>query len=833
MDIETTEITEESTDWHLRPAAQLPPWLIETLQLYNPLQREPSQHQPSWGIYAAQLLWQRGLCDRTSLLAFLDPDQYQPASPFEFEEMEQAVQRLQQASAAAEQVTIWGDFDADGITATAVLKEGLSAWIAPENLQLYIPDRFTESHGLSMQGIEQLAQANVRLIVTCDTGSTHKAEIERAKALGMDFIITDHHTLATERPPAVALINPRSFSAEHPLADLSGVAVAYKLLEALQERSPRVPNPLPPLLELVAIGLIADLVALRNDSRYLAQQGLKRLQTLLKRPERRPGVAELLKRCRRSGDRPTDISFGIGPRINAVSRIQGRAEFCVELLTQRDCKRARQLADQVELLNTRRRAIQRNLEQDVRARLEQMDLSTTAAIVLAEVGWPIGVLGLVAGQVARDYGRPTVLLCLDDPPGRDPGNNRAELSKLRLARGSARSVQGIDFYPILESQQHLLTRFGGHPLAAGLSLPVENLELFAEGLDQELRRFVALGRRATALTADLEVTVAELGQSLFRELKLLEPYGMGNPVPMLLVRNCQFKNARHANLRDARGGKVRYVRSQFELVDASSSSGFGGVWWGHYCDELLPGPCDVVGQLDFNASRKEYEFRLEALRPADRVDGISPAVKELQRLLLDWRGNCESLKQDKEQDKQQKKKTPLCQGQLPSSWSDFRPWLEQAQRERRPLALAYSPALLISPTQTWHQLLGLAKYLSRTQEEVEAAELQDRLNLDETIMQLAWGAIADAGFEVEQIRGPVCDANRSKRIRIHRCPTYQYSESTEWPRAERFLAALRELRFRQEYFLKVPLQEVARVAAQLLSVSAPRDAMCSFRRFPI
>ena len=262
--------------------------------------------------------------------------------------------------------------------------EGLGQFFT-QNQQLlyYIPNRLTESHGLNNQGIDQLAQQGVKLIVTCDTGSTNISEIEYAQQLGIDVIVTDHHTLPPERPPVVAIINPRYLPTNHPLFNLSGVAVAYKVVEALYETLPDIPQqPVENLLDLVAIGLIADLVQLSGDCRYLAQRGIEKQQTH-KQPTR-PGVAKLLELCQRSGDRPTDISFGLGPRINAVSRIQGDAPFCVELLTSKDKQRCEQLALETELANARRKSLQKDVTQQVAQKLSQLDLSTTSVIVLVD-----------------------------------------------------------------------------------------------------------------------------------------------------------------------------------------------------------------------------------------------------------------------------------------------------------------------------------------------------------------------------------------------------------------------------------------------------------------
>ncbi|HEY9653271.1 MAG TPA: single-stranded-DNA-specific exonuclease RecJ, partial [Coleofasciculaceae cyanobacterium] len=514
-------MSELQPQWQVPPTPNVPQWFLEAVKQHTPV---------SDGRYAAQVLWQRGIRDLKQLPGYLNPECYQPASPFTFgQEMKWAVERLQQACQTGEMVAIWGDFDADGITSTSVLWEGLGQFF-PQDWQLiyYIPNRLTESHGLNCPGIDALHQQGCRLIVTCDTGSTNLQEIDYAQTLGIDVIVTDHHTLPAERPPVKAIINPRYFPPDHQLYHLSGVAVAYKLVEALYEAMPDIPQqPLESLLDLVAIGLIADLVQLSGDCRYLAQRGIGRLQQQLK-TRTRPGVARLLELCQRNGDRPTDVSFGLGPRINAVSRIQGDASFCVELLTSKDETRTHQLAIETELANTRRKSLQKDVTHQVKNKLAQLDLSTTSVIVLEDSQWPVGVLGLVAGQIAQEYGRPTILLSTE---GEENGESDKGGNTPRFARGSARSVNTIDLYHLVKSQEHLLHRFGGHPFAAGLSLPVENIPLFTEAIDQQLRQnlFSSGTVMMPRIEADLVVNVAELGKELFHELKLLEPCGMGNP----------------------------------------------------------------------------------------------------------------------------------------------------------------------------------------------------------------------------------------------------------------------------------------------------------------
>ncbi|MGD1805181.1 single-stranded-DNA-specific exonuclease RecJ, partial [Dapis sp. BLCC M126] len=622
-------MSQEKKSWQISVSDNLPYSFIECVKNYAPKLS---------GKYLAQLLWQRGIKETEDIVGFLDPKKYQPSSSFEFGvEINKAIKRIISARNNQEKVAIWGDFDADGITSTSVLWDGLGEFF-DKNYQLtyYIPNRFTESHGLNFAGIERLAKANYSLIITCDTGSTNIAEIEYANNLGIDIIVTDHHTLPLERPPLFAIINPRYFSHTHPLYNLSGVGVAYKLIEALYLTHPEIPKlPLTELLDLVAIGLIADLVQLTDECRYLTQIGIEKLSTQLHKTTR-PGVAKLLELCKKTGDRPTDISFGIGPRINAVSRIMGDSGFCVELLTSRDPQHCQQLAIETELANSRRKSLQREVAEDVSQKLTKLDLSTTHVIVLTDPQWPVGVLGLVAGQIAQEYDRPTILLSEETETTRTSGE------KL-LARGSARSVGTIDLYELVKNQAHLLYRFGGHPFAAGLSLPVENIPIFTDAINQLLGQTLGVTLNQTpVIEVDIIVTVSELGRDLFQELKLLEPCGMGNPVPKLLIQNCWFTDTWHRNQTDLRGNKVKYIKTNFEICDESIDKGFPGIWWGHYKEEIPEGICDAVVELDFNTYEKRYEVRLISVQSNfqdTQVIALNPVD-----WILDWRGGIQKSK---------------------------------------------------------------------------------------------------------------------------------------------------------------------------------------------
>jgi single-stranded-DNA-specific exonuclease len=756
--------------WQIIQSPDVPQWFWEAVKRYT---------LESDGHYAAQLLWQRGIQDPLKLPGFLDPDAYKPTSPFAFgQEMKWAVKRLQKARELGEKVTIWGDFDADGITATSVLWDGLGEFFT-QYLQLnyYIPNRFTESHGLNCPGIEKLAQAGTKLIVTCDTGSNNLTEIEFAKQLGIDIIITDHHTLPDERPDVIGMINSRYFAETHPLYHLSGVAVAYKLIEALYLTLPDIPtHPLENLLDLVAIGLIADLVQLSGDCRYLAQRGIQQLQIQSRNPTR-PGVSHLLQFCQTTGDRPTDISFGLGPRINAVSRIHGEANFCVELLTNQDSKYCHKLALETELANTRRKAIQKDLAEQVRKKLAQIDLSTTSVIVLDDPQWPSGILGLVAGQIAQEYGRPTILLTTANEGSR--GDEKI------LARGSARSVQNIDLYQLVASQSHLLHRFGGHPLAAGLSMFMENLPLFRDGINQQLRQQITNFNCSNPLIEiDLIVTVAELGKSFFRELKILEPYGMGNPVPRLLIHNCWFQDVRNRNAEDLRGKKVRYLKTTFQIWDDTVTKGFPGMWWEHSQEELPQQElCDAIVELDFNAHEKRYEVRLIAVRPTQPLSQFTSNARH-HHYLIDWRCYL-NLKEIP---------TP-CRilQQCPQNWDEIQREYHQALADSEKLALAYPPPPNLSPQELWHQLVGIAKYLRRTGKTVAKTQLREKLGMSDRSLNLGLEALSHLGFKLER---------QSESVGV----SWSGEMSRDFDKTlTEFLEGLAEEQFQRQYFYQIPL----------------------------
>ncbi|AMW29061.1 single-stranded-DNA-specific exonuclease RecJ [Arthrospira platensis] len=781
--------------WKVQPSPNIPHWMIPEIQ----------RHHPNIsGKYLCQLLLCRGISTREQLTRFLEIDSYQPASPAEFgAEMQEAIARLTLAYQKCishnnpEKIVIWGDFDADGITATAVLWEGLRQFFG-SSVSYTIPNRLTDSHGLNQRTIETLAAQGCSLIITCDTGSTNLAELQLAQDLGIDVIITDHHTLPPTRPPVLAIINPRNLPTDHPLYHLSGVAIAYKLIEALYMALPGVSQqPLENLLDLVAIGLIADLVELSGDCRYLAKRGIQQLQKQLDQPTR-PGVAELLKLCQKNGDRPTDISFGIGPRINAVSRIYGDVSCVVELLTTPDPQRAKQLAINTEIANLRRRELQKNLAYEVREKLQRIDLSTTYAIVLSDPQWSVGVLGLVAGQIAQEYSRPTILLTTEG--GTETG----------LARGSARSINQIDLYDLVYNQRHLLHNFGGHPFAAGLSLPIENIPIFTQAIDRELRqRMGGILLSQSPIIVDLVCTVAELGSHLFKELKLLEPCGMGNPVPKLLIKNCWFDNVWNENPYDLRGKKVQYIRTTYDLFDDSTELGFPGVWWGHYKEELPPGRYDAIVELDFNAHKRCYEVRLLAVRPALSETEINPPLIAVD--IADFRNHPpgESTVLDDDNQPISWESNYLVVSDCPGSWEELTGWFAEAVKAGKKLAIAYSPPPRISPQEVWQKLTQIADNLSHNHQGISPQDLLEKLAIGDIALTRGLHCLKSLGYQIELAE----DTPSNKLLYISSQTTGKIADISESDQdfgslLDIFFATIEEEQFTRQYFCEVPLETI-------------------------
>lgn len=720
----------------------------------------------SEGIFATKLLQQRGITPETAV-SFLSPDKYQPTPPNAFgQEIKLAINRLQQAIACSEKVTIWGDFNPDGVMATILLYSGLGEF-SGDYLDYYLPSPLEAFHGLNKSGITKLAKQGVKVIITCGIGSTNLTEINYAQKLGIDLIIIDHHTPPEDRPEVVSILNPRYFIETHPLYHLSAVAIAYKLLEGFYLTCQQT-SPPDSLLDLVGIALICDQVELKGDCRYLAQKGLQQLpkQNNLETATNL-GLYYLLRKCQKSGDRPTDSSHGIGARINAFSRIYKDSNLLVQLLTEKDRKKCEKLAYQVELANARRKELEKNTLLQVKAKLVFIDLSTTSVIVLADSRWEVGVLALIVNTIAKEYNRPTILLSIEK----------------EIARGLGSTVDNLDLDELIKSQVKLLTGFSGDTCAASLTLPVTNIPLFTAAINQVARRKIDNFKDPT-LTIDLVITVKDLGRNLFKELKLLEPYSIDNPPPLLLLKKCIFTEIKTSNIKDCGSQNIRYHQTTFFIQDKSTQHKFPGVWWGHSKHELIADTlCDVVVELDYRYDLNDlnyYEVRLIDWQPSGE-NNYYQVNNDLG--LLDWRN----------QPQQPQQSDILTLNQCPSHWSDITQSYQEAKEKGQQLALAYHQPTQTEAIDIWYQLIGIAKYLHRTGKSVTYQQIQTKLQISDRTLKLGLETLSHLGYIITYSK---------ERLQI---TSYQQATLIPQKDLDSFLETLTEELFQQQYFNQVPL----------------------------
>jgi single-stranded-DNA-specific exonuclease len=537
----------------------------------------------------AERLARSGLNDVAAANAFLDPAAYAPRSPFELPDMAIAVERLQRAIRAGESILIWGDFDVDGQTATALLLTALRRLGA--RVQSHMPRRDGEGHGMHLPKLREWLARGVAVIITCDTGITSHEAIAIAQAAGVDVIVTDHHLLGDSLPAARAVINPMRLPAGHALRELPGVAVAYQLIAALTEG-----RDCDNLLDLVALGIVADVAEQRNDTRYLLQRGLTMM-----RLTRRVGLRALLEVA---GVNPlelneSDIGFALGPRLNAQGRLGDAAES-VELLSTEDKARAAELANQLEGMNARRRLESRMVEESAHAMLESdPSLLEYAAIVLAHPDWSGGVVGITANRLAEAYHKPVVLLC----------------EKGDIAFGSARSVPGCNITDALRACRAKLVKFGGHAMAAGLTLRGEDLYEFRRLLSRTVREMMPREAEEPVLELDGELRLNEISMALAQDLGRLSPFGNGNP-PLVLVSR---------DMRLVRKKKLGRKGDHLELLVEDETGARGRVlWW--RAEGQPPGRFDLAYHLRISRFTSEPELVLE-LRDLQSRESEQVAVR--------------------------------------------------------------------------------------------------------------------------------------------------------------------------------------------------------------
>jgi len=507
-----------------------------------------------------RILDARGLSGERKAI-FLAPNYEQKHNPFLLPDMQKAVDRLVIAREKQEKIAIYGDYDIDGLTATTVLIDSFEKF-GFTDVSAFIPNRFVEGYGLTISAVEKIIEAGAQLIVTVDCGSLSHKEIARAKEMGVDIIVTDHHNVAEVQPDAVAVVNPKRLLADfpdeydkyllkpestknlYPFLDLAGVGVAFKLVQALQTVLPGLENGQEKwLLDLVALGTVCDIVTLIDENRTNVFYGLKVLSRT-----RRPGLKALMavSAIRPEAVNARSLGFGLGPRMNASGRLE-TAQYALDLLTATEGMKALELANQLDAMNKNRR-----LEQDEifkEALVQADELINDPVLVVSAEGWNHGIVGIVAAKLLERYQKPTYVLSVH---GED-------------AKGSARSYGDFSAADAIRASDDIITKGGGHKLAAGVTLPAKNIDAFRKRVNEFYKELNLRDQSALLLPkADTDAELEDLNEALLVQLATLEPYGSGNPQPVVRLNDVLVTNVRRM------GDSNQHVKLTFKNANGRS-----------------------------------------------------------------------------------------------------------------------------------------------------------------------------------------------------------------------------------------------------------------------
>lgn len=478
----------------------------------------------------AQILASRDVTSAAQLDSFFDTRMSNLRLPEELPGVTEAVSVLLKAVQQEKRIVVYGDYDCDGMTATAILCQCLRQ--IGGNVGYFVPSRLEDGYGLNCDQIRKLKEAGTDLVVTVDCGVASFEEVELARQLGMEIVVTDHHLPGAKLPPANAIVHPGLPDSSYPFAGLCGAAVAFKLAWALCQGHAQATK-LPPALRemllklwgLAAVGTIADVVPLVDENRILVMQGLKLLKT-----HAPIGFRALMRFAKLDPHKELaaeDVAFSLGPRLNAAGRL-GQAQLGVELLLCDQEQRAEQLAEYLDNLNKSRDSLERAIMRDVKKQIEnEFDPEQEPALVFADPSWHQGVLGIAAGRIAERYHRPTVVLRNDPLAGEE-------------ATGSARSVPGFNLHEALHACRQHLVSFGGHAAAAGLTIRHDQIAPFRESFCEYVSQTLTVTQRQPELAIDAEVALCQLNLEVVRGIEQLAPFGQGNPRPVLCVHNVQL-----------------------------------------------------------------------------------------------------------------------------------------------------------------------------------------------------------------------------------------------------------------------------------------------------
>jgi single-stranded-DNA-specific exonuclease len=541
----------------------------------------------------AELLMRRGIKTESAAKRFLRPLLSELIDPFLMNDMDVAVDRLNDAMGRKERIMVYGDYDVDGCTAVALVYRFLQQFYS--NMEYYIPDRYDEGYGISIKALDYAAEKGVKLIIVLDCGIKAVREIAYAQQLGIDFIICDHHVPDDELPCAVAILNPKRADSTYPFKHLCGCGVGFKFMQAFAKNNGIAFSQLVPLLDFCAVSIAADIVPVTGENRILAFHGLKQLN---QSPS--VGLKAIIEICGLTGRELTmsDIIFKIGPRINASGRVQNGTET-VDLLVERDLHRALAEAAHINQYNEQRKDIDKQMTEEANQIVERLESQAhQPAIVLYGEGWKKGVVGIVASRLTEMYYRPTVVLSCENG----------------IASGSARSVAGYDIYDAIKSCRDLLENFGGHTYAVGLSLKVENIAEFRRRFQEYVSSHILPEQTEALQEIEAVVDFRDITKKLHNDLKKLAPHGPENPKPVFCTRNVYDYGTSKVV-----GRQQEHIK--LELVDSRSSNVMNGIAFGQSAAARYiksKRSFDIIYTIEENIyKRGEVQLQIEDIRPSE------------------------------------------------------------------------------------------------------------------------------------------------------------------------------------------------------------------------
>ena len=541
----------------------------------------------------AGLLIQRGIKTESAAKRFFRPMLNELIDPFLMNDMDVAVDRLNDAMGRKERIMVYGDYDVDGCTAVALVYKFLQQFYS--NIDYYIPNREEEGYGVSKKGIDFAAETGVKLTIVLDCGIKAVEEIAYAKEQGIDFIICDHHVPDEIMPPAVAILNPKRDDSTYPFKHLCGCGVGFKFMQAFAKNNGIPFSRLIPLLDFCAVSIAADLVPVEGENRTLAFHGLKQLNQA---PS--TGLKAIIEICGLTNRELTmsDIVFKIGPRINASGRMMNGRE-AVDLLVERDLQRGLTMATRINEYNEQRKDVDKQMTVEANEIVERLESQQhQQSIVLYDEGWKKGVVGIVASRLTELYFRPTVVLTIIDG----------------MASGSARSVAGFDVYDAVKSCRDLLENFGGHTYAVGLTMRQENIPEFRRRFQEYVDHHILPEQTQQTLDIDMELDFQQINKRLLNELKRLAPHGPGNSKPLFITRNVfDYGTSKVV------GRHQEHIK--LELVDSKSAVVMNGIAFGQSAAARYiksKRSFDIVYTIEENTyKRGEVQLQIEGIRPSD------------------------------------------------------------------------------------------------------------------------------------------------------------------------------------------------------------------------